>query len=72
MQRIIRYSQVSTSLAVLSNQKLQQILADGKTMHEGIGTQIISMIDDVAKNKSLPKIFVDTYEFQAQAFYEKH
>ena len=39
---------------------------------QGIGTQIISKIDDVAKNKSLPKIFVDTYEFQAQAFYEKH
>lgn len=30
------------------------------------------MIDGVAKNKGLPKIFVDTYEFQAQAFYEKH
>ena len=37
MQRIIRYSQISTSLAVLSNQKLKQILADGKPMHEGIG-----------------------------------
>ncbi len=39
---------------------------------QGIGTKIITMIDDVAKNKRLPKIFVDTYEFQAQAFYEKH
>jgi ribosomal protein S18 acetylase RimI-like enzyme len=38
----------------------------------GIGAKIITMIDDVAKNKRLPKIFVDTYEFQAQAFYEKH
>ncbi len=39
---------------------------------QGIGTKIITMIDDVAKNKRLPKIFVDTYEFQAQTFYEKH
>lgn len=29
------------------------------------------MIVDAAKNKRLPKIFVDTYEFQAQTFYEK-
>ena len=39
---------------------------------QGIGTKIITMIDDAAKNKGLPKIFVDTYEFQARAFYEKH
>lgn len=39
---------------------------------QGIGSKIITMIDDLAKNKRLPKIFVDTYEFQAQAFYEKH
>lgn len=37
-----------------------------------IGTKIITMIDEVAKNKGLPTIFVDTYEFQAQDFYEKH
>lgn len=39
---------------------------------QGIGTKIITMIDDAAKKKKLPKIFVDTHEFQAQAFYEKH
>jgi N-acetylglutamate synthase-like GNAT family acetyltransferase len=39
---------------------------------QGIGTKIMTMIDDVAKNKRLSKIFVDTYAFQAQAFYEKH
>ena len=27
---------------------------------QGIGTKIITMIDDLAKNKRLPKIFVDT------------
>ncbi len=40
--------------------------------NKGVGTKIISMIDDVAINKRLPKIFVDTYAFQAQAFYQKH
>ncbi|HCJ1109624.1 TPA: GNAT family N-acetyltransferase [Legionella pneumophila] len=39
---------------------------------KGVGTKIISMIDDVAINKGLHKIFVDTYAFQAQAFYQKH
>lgn len=37
MQRIKLYSQISTSLAALSNEKLKQILADSKPMHEGIG-----------------------------------
>ncbi|MGM9451960.1 GNAT family N-acetyltransferase [Legionella bozemanae] len=39
---------------------------------KGVGTKIISMIDDVAINKKISKIFVDTYAFQAQAFYQKH
>lgn len=43
-----------------------------KYRKQGIGTKIITMIDDAAKNKGLPKIFVDTYEFQAQDFYKKH
>ena len=39
---------------------------------KGVGAKIISLIDDVAINKGLHKIFVDTYAFQAQAFYQKH
>lgn len=48
MQRIKQYSKVSTSLACLSNEKLKQILADSKPMHEGIGgkSALIS-IDDI-------------------------
>lgn len=38
----------------------------------GIGTKIVSMIDRVALDKGIPKIFVDTYAFQAQEFYQKH
>jgi hypothetical protein len=37
MKRIKQYSSVSSSLAELSNAELQQILADAKLMHEGIG-----------------------------------
>jgi len=33
--RIKQYSKISTSLACLSNEKLKQILADSKPMHEG-------------------------------------
>ena len=39
---------------------------------KGIGTKIIGMIDEVAINKGLSKLYVDTYAFQAQAFYQKH
>ncbi|MBS0290309.1 MAG: GNAT family N-acetyltransferase [Proteobacteria bacterium] len=39
---------------------------------KGVGTKIISMIDEVATNKGLTKLFVDTYSFQAQDFYQKH
>ena len=46
--RIKQYSKVSTSLACLSNEKLKQILADAKPMHEGIGgkSALISIDDD--------------------------
>lgn len=50
MQRIKLYSQISTSLAALSNEKLKQIFADSKPMHEGIGgkSALIS-IDDTPR-----------------------
>jgi hypothetical protein len=50
MQRIKLYSQISAGLACLSNEKLKQILADAKPMHEGIGgkSALISMsISDI-------------------------
>ena len=47
MQRIKLYGQISTSLACLSNEKLKQILADAKPMHEGIGGKsALIFIDD--------------------------
>lgn len=39
---------------------------------KGIGTKIISIIDTIAIDKRISKIFVDTYEFQSQEFYQKH
>lgn len=40
--------------------------------HKGIGSKLIGMIESEAQNKSIQKLFVDTYAFQAQAFYKKH
>ena len=56
MQRIKRYSQISTSLSALSNEKLKQILADGKPMHEGIGgkSALISINDTPVFVKKVP------------------
>ncbi len=46
--RITQYSKVSTSLACLSNEKLKQILADSKPMHEGIGGKSALICIDLA------------------------
>jgi serine/threonine protein kinase len=56
MQRIKLYGQISTSLAALSNEKLKQILANGKPMHEGIGgkSALISIDDKPVFVKKLP------------------
>ena len=56
MQRIKLYSQISTSLACLSNEKLKQILADSKPMHEGIGgkSALISIEDTPVFVKKVP------------------
>jgi thiamine kinase-like enzyme len=56
MQRIKLYGQISTSLAALSNEKLKQILTNGKPMHEGIGgkSALISIDDTPVFVKKLP------------------
>lgn len=56
MQRIKLYSQLSISLAALSNEKLNQILADSKPMHEGIGgkSALISLDDTSVFVKKVP------------------
>lgn len=56
MQRIKLYGQISTSLACLSNEKLKQILADAKPMHEGIGgkSALISIDDTPVFVKKVP------------------
>lgn len=56
MQRIRLYGQISTSLAALSNEKLKQILADSKPMHEGIGgkSALISIDDTPVFVKKVP------------------
>jgi hypothetical protein len=54
--RIKQYSKVSTNLACLSNEKLKQILADAKPMHEGIGgkSALISIDDSPVFVKKVP------------------
>ena len=50
MQRIKLYGKISTSLAALSNEKLKQILANGKPMHEDIaGKSALIFIGDTPR-----------------------
>lgn len=39
---------------------------------QGIGSKLLTMLDGEAENQNIPKIFTDTYTFQARGFYEKH
>lgn len=39
---------------------------------KGIGSEMMTMIIAYAIDKQLTKLFVDTYAFQAQVFYQKH
>ncbi len=39
---------------------------------KGIGSKLIAMIENEANNKSIKKLFVDTFAFQAEEFYKKH
>jgi hypothetical protein len=56
MQRIKMYSQISTSLACLSNEQLKQILVDSQPVHEGIGgkSSLISIDDTPVFVKKIP------------------
>lgn len=56
MQRNKQHNKISTSLACLSNEKLKQILADSKPMHEGIGgkSALISIDDTPVFVKKVP------------------
>ncbi len=38
---------------------------------QGIGREILKKIENNVKNKGLAKLYVDTYSFQAEEFYEK-
>jgi hypothetical protein len=61
MQRIKLYSQISTSLIALSDEKLKQILADSKPMHEGIGgkSALISIDDTSMFVKKVPLTYFE-------------
>lgn len=44
---------------------------DDDFRHQGVGTKIMSLIEDEANKKSIKKLFVETYGFQAKDFYKK-
>lgn len=45
---------------------------DDAHRHQGIGSKIMSLVEETANKKGIFKLFVDTYDFQAQDFYKKH
>lgn len=55
-RRIKQYNTVSTSLSCFSNERLEQILADAKPMHEGIGgkSALISIDETQVFVKKIP------------------
>ena len=39
---------------------------------QGIGSQLLQQAESEAKNRNCRYVFVNTYQFQAPAFYQKH
>jgi GNAT superfamily N-acetyltransferase len=45
---------------------------DEKLKSQGIGSKLLSMLENHAKEKGCKSVLVDTFSFQAKPFYEKH
>ena len=50
---------------------LEELWIDEKYRNQHIGTMLIEKIEELAKNKNLTGIRMETWNFQARGFYEK-
>lgn len=51
---------------------IDSLWCDAAYRRQGIASQLMTMLFDIALYKSVAQIYVDTYDFQAQDFYRKH
>lgn len=50
---------------------IDSLWCDAAYRRQGIGSRLMRMLFAIATDKSIAQIFVDTYDFQAQGFYQK-
>ncbi|OLU25552.1 GNAT family N-acetyltransferase [Pseudomonas sp. PA15(2017)] len=51
---------------------IELLAIPAKARGQGTGSQLMKMVEEVAREKGCTGIWLDTFSFQAPAFYEKH
>ncbi len=52
--------------------EIKLLWVDKHLRQKGIGAQLLTQIEQVARSKGCRYVLLDTYDFQAKPFYEKH
>ena len=52
--------------------ELEYLFVKDDLRGQGIGSQLLQRAESEAKNRNCRYVFVNTYQFQAPAFYQKH
>jgi GNAT superfamily N-acetyltransferase len=72
-QRRMFHKLMNESIGFFSQRHSSEFLAVPETArHSGLGTELLSRAEQIAKDRGCAGVWLDTYQFQAPDFYRKH